>query len=180
MKKQTKTKVVLLDRDGVINKERPDYVKSVDELEIFADSFKAFKLLKEAGYTVLIITNQAGVGKGLISVETLDLINKELQSKIALKGGRIDKIYVCPHKNEDLCSCRKPKPGLILKAQNEWNFDPHKTWMVGDSLVDVKAAKNAGLRPALVKSGQKTQPVMTDSDVPVFKSLLDFVRFLLI
>ncbi len=173
-------KVVLLDRDGVLNRDRSDYVRTVEQLVVLPGIPAAVARLNRAGYRVCLITNQAAVAKGLIHPETLEAIHARLSDTIGAGGGRIDAIYHCPHRDEDRCGCRKPAPGLILRAREEWGFDPARTWMVGDTRRDMEAARAAGCRAALVLTGHSEKNRETLSwGVPVFDDLPAFVDFLL-
>ncbi|OGQ89319.1 MAG: hypothetical protein A2289_22560 [Deltaproteobacteria bacterium RIFOXYA12_FULL_58_15] len=170
--------VVLLDRDGVLNADLPNYVQKPEELVALPAAVEALRLLSEAGYRNLVITNQQCVTKGLVSLATLDAIHSELRRQVELGGGgRIDGVYVCPHPAGAGCGCRKPRPGLIERARAEWGFDPAVTWMVGDKFSDVGAARAAGCLGALVRSGHAIdEDAARRMDVPVFEDLLDFVR----
>lgn len=132
-------KAVFLDRDGVINKKPPkdDYVKSLDEFFLLPKSLWAIKLLKEKGYLVIVITNQSGIAKKLMTKKAVDEIHKKLKN--------IDAFYVCPHNYGYNCTCRKPQPGLIKDAVIDFCIDLKKSYMVGDSQTDKDAALNAGI-----------------------------------
>jgi len=173
------TRCVLLDRDGVINRNRPGYVKHVRELALLPGSKEALARLAAAGYRVLVVTNQPGVGKGLISEADLTEIHSALLCRIRRKGGRVDAFYVCPHAADEGCDCRKPRPGLIHRAARDWDLDLACTWFVGDSTKDVGAARAAGCRMALVATGDGRETAEAFPDVPLFTDLLSFVRFLL-
>ncbi|MBF0426505.1 MAG: HAD-IIIA family hydrolase [Magnetococcales bacterium] len=168
-------RVLLLDRDGVLNHDRPDYVQSIDQLQLLPGVLDAMRRLHAAGVIALVITNQACVGKGLISRETLETIHERLSMEVAAAGGRITGYFLCTHRNEDRCDCRKPAPGLIVQAQQAWGFDPAVTWMVGDAERDVLAAEAAGCRPALVRTGKGEKSVRQRPDVPAFADLAAFV-----
>ncbi|MBF0179097.1 MAG: HAD-IIIA family hydrolase [Magnetococcales bacterium] len=172
-------KFLLLDRDGVCNRDRSDYVRAPEELEILSGVPEALGRVRRAGYRVLLITNQACVGKGLVAPATLEAIHGKLVAAVAEGGGRIDGIFHCPHVNEDRCGCRKPAPGLILEARRLWGFVPEVTWMVGDSARDAQAARAAGCRPALVRTGHGADAVARFPEVPAFDHLPAFVDFLL-
>lgn len=132
-------KAVFLDRDGVINKKPPkdDYVKSLDEFFLLPKSLCAIKLLKEKGYLVIVVTNQRGIARGLVSQETINKIHQRLEE--------VDSFYVCPHSNEDNCQCRKPRPGLIKKAATDLRINLSKSFLIGDDESDRQAALNAGI-----------------------------------
>ncbi|MBF0448889.1 MAG: D-glycero-beta-D-manno-heptose 1,7-bisphosphate 7-phosphatase [Magnetococcales bacterium] len=172
-------KVILLDRDGVLNRDRSNYVRTPQQLQILPGVPAAVSRLTQAGYRVLIITNQACVGKGLLSSFGLEKIHEKLRREVSEVGGRIDGIYHCPHTDEFNCDCRKPKPGLILKARKEWGFLPEQTWFVGDTTRDMAAARAAGCLGALVLTGQGEMICQQVPDHPHFRDLADFVSSLL-
>jgi len=146
-------KVVFLDRDGVINRDRADYVKNTSEFEFLPGAKEALRRLTESGYTVVVISNQQGVGKGLISPETLAEIDRKLRDEVAEAGGRIDAAYYCPHLAEENCGCRKPATGLIERASRDLGISPDSAVMVGDSARDVEAGRRARCYVIAVLSG---------------------------
>ncbi|MEO5331294.1 MAG: HAD-IIIA family hydrolase [Magnetococcus sp. YQC-5] len=172
-------KCLLLDRDGVCNQDRSHYVRTPEELILLPGVSVSLGRLHRAGYRILIITNQAGVGKGLITPATLDAIHHKLKRAAEEEGGRIDGIYCCMHTPDDHCACRKPAPGLILAAQKEWGFSPETTWMIGDAVRDVLAARAAGLCPALVRTGHGMHSIQHLPEIPAFDDLSAFTDFLL-
>jgi D-glycero-D-manno-heptose 1,7-bisphosphate phosphatase len=161
---------VFLDRDGVINENREDYVKSIDELRLLPGAAEAVSLLNTAGFKVVLVSNQQCIGRGLITHETLAEINQALLSQLTAAGAEIAGIYYCPHLKEDLCSCRKPKPGLLLKAAKELDIDLTESILVGDNATDIEAGRSAGCFTILALSG-KTRP----SAVPGFSHKPDHV-----
>jgi len=166
---------VLFDRDGVINKDLPGSVCSVDDFELLPGAADAIAAANRKGYRVLVITNQACVGRGDLSAAELDAIHRLMLEQVAAAGGVIDAIYVCPHTDADACECRKPRPGLIEQAYEDYGFDRANTWMIGDAVRDAEAALAAGVRPALVLSGKRlAEPLATE--VTVFDNLRAFVR----
>lgn len=167
-------RVVLVDRDGVLNRNREHYVKTLDELEILPGVPEAVRMLNDGGYAVLVVTNQAGIGKGVISREALEGIHAELRRLVGAMGGALAEFYVCPHRPEESCRCRKPRPGLVEQAQREWGFDLATTYFVGDARRDVEAARAAGCLPAYVRSG--INDYAPEPDVPVFADLAAFAR----
>ncbi|HEY2461187.1 MAG TPA: HAD family hydrolase [Candidatus Acidoferrum sp.] len=147
-----KQQFVLLDRDGVINRRvRGGYVTSWDDFEFLPRALDALRLFAENGYATMVISNQACVGKGLLSASGLDAITRRLLLEVALSGGNISQIYYCPHTEQDGCSCRKPKPGLIERARTEHSFLPEETFLVGDSVSDQIAAEAAGCSSILIQ-----------------------------
>ena len=167
--------VILLDRDGVINRDLPTSVLSREQFEMLAPSPAAIALLNRKGYRIAVVTNQACVGRGELSGDELDRIHQMMREQVAEAGGHIDAIYVCPHTDDDRCDCRKPRTGLIDRARDELGFVPEHTWMVGDDLRDVEAARAAGCRPAVVHSG-KLRADQTPADVASYRDLMDFAR----
>ncbi len=165
----------MLDRDGVINRDLPGSVCRVEDLEMLPDVGAAIAALNRQRYGVLVITNQACVGRGELTLDELDAIHERMLGEIAADGGRVDAIYVCPHTDEDNCDCRKPRPGLIEQAARDYGFDRADTWMVGDSERDVIAAHAAGCRAALLRSG-KPLDMPRRNEVPVFDTLLQFAQ----
>ena len=147
-------KVVLLDRDGVINQDSPDYIKGWSEFEFISGSVEAICDLTHGGFTIFIITNQSAIPRKLITPQELENIHSRMKAAIESKGGRIDDIFVCPHLPSDGCDCRKPSPGLIYQAQRKYNINLVASVMIGDSLKDIQCALNAGCgRSILVRTG---------------------------
>ncbi|OGB87488.1 hypothetical protein A3H38_02985 [candidate division WOR-1 bacterium RIFCSPLOWO2_02_FULL_46_20] len=153
-------KAVFLDRDGTIV-EDVGYLNSPQQLQFIPGSIEAIKKLNEAGYKVVVITNQAGVAKGLISEDMLQTIDKTLQKFILSGGAYLDGLYYCPHHPEhglypykQDCQCRKPKPGLFKKAEKDLNIDLARSWMIGDKATDVEAGQRAGTKTVFVMTGK--------------------------
>ncbi|MGA2811945.1 MAG: HAD-IIIA family hydrolase [Candidatus Acidiferrum sp.] len=143
---------VLLDRDGVINRRvLGGFVTSWGQFEFLPRALEALRLLAEHGYASLVISNQACVGKKLLTVSDLEMITHRFMTEVALAGGNIAQVYYCVHLAEDRCSCRKPEPGLIYRAQLDYGFVPRDTFFVGDSLGDVAAAASAGCQSVFVR-----------------------------
>jgi len=140
------SRAVFLDRDGVLTRERPDYVKTPDELEILPGIEAPLREIQKRGFQIVIITNQSVVGRGLTTHDEMSRIHEKLRVELARLGCRIDAIYYCPHRPDDGCNCRKPEPGLILKASRELGIDTAKSWMIGDKEMDLEAARRAGCR----------------------------------
>jgi len=141
-----KLKTVFVDRDGVINQERSDYVKSISELEIYPNVAKNIKLLKDAGFLVIVITNQSAVNRGIITHEIVSQIHDSIQDHLKKYGTFLDGFYYCPHTPNENCNCRKPKPGLLQQAILELNIDLNSSWMIGDSDSDIEAADSVGCK----------------------------------
>ena len=156
------TKAIFLDRDGVINQERKDYVKKLDEFRILDKTSDAINIIKNNGFLVIIITNQSAINRKLLSVETLNKIHEKLQSYLEKYDTSFDGVYFCPHTQSENCECRKPKPGLILQAVTDFQIDLSESYMIGDSETDIQAARNAGCKGILLKKDQTLLEVVVD------------------
>jgi histidinol-phosphate phosphatase family protein len=144
---------IFLDRDGVINENRPDYVKSWSEFRFLPGSLEAIAQLTRAGHRIVVCTNQAGVARGSLSAKTVDEIHRRMLTQVVDAGGRIEKIYYCPHSKDEHCVCRKPRPGMLLRARQELNLDLTNAVFVGDSITDIRAGLAAGVQAILVLTG---------------------------
>ena len=175
-------RLIILDRDGVINEDSDDYIKSVEEWIPIGGSIEAISRLKKAGYLVAVASNQSGIGRGYFEMQDLQAMHDKLNALLAQRGATIDAIFFCPHTPEDNCTCRKPKPGLLLQIARQLNADLKQAVFVGDSPSDIKAARMVGATPVLVKTGkgQRTleQHEIVDG-VAVYDNLSDFTRELL-
>jgi D-glycero-D-manno-heptose 1,7-bisphosphate phosphatase len=147
-------KLVILDRDGVINVDSDVFIKAPDEWRPLPGSLEAIARLNHAGYQVVLATNQSGVGRGLFEVSTLNAIHDRMHRALAQIGGRIDAIFFCPHAQEANCACRKPRPGLLEEIARRFNVDLKGVPTVGDSLRDLQAAAAVGAAPILVLTGK--------------------------
>jgi histidinol-phosphate phosphatase family protein len=147
-------RTIFLDRDGVINEDRVDYIKSWEEFRFIKGVRQALKQINKAGITVIVITNQSVIGRGIITETELSVIHDRMLKEVKKSGGRILKIYYCPHHPDDHCRCRKPRIGLLKKAAKELDLDLTKCVFIGDSLKDIQAGKRAGCRTVLVQTGQ--------------------------
>lgn len=148
-------RAIFIDRDGVIIENRDDYVRSWDDVYIFPQALSALSKINNSNYKIVIITNQSAVGRGLISLRTADQINQCLITEIQSVGGRIDGVYICPHAPETDCSCRKPKPGLLLAAAEELSLNLSQSVMIGDALTDIMAGQAAGVgKSSMVLTGR--------------------------
>lgn len=178
-----KKTVVFLDRDGVINRYPGDgkYVTHLKAFRFLPRVKKAIALLTACKYPIFIISNQAGVAKGLYTVEDLDRITGYMLNELSRHKAKVDKVYYCTHRNEDNCSCRKPKAGLIKKALDGRDIDLKNSFFVGDTIRDVQTARAAGCRSILVFSGQE-KPANRDSWLSqpdyVFADLYQAARFI--
>jgi histidinol-phosphate phosphatase family protein len=143
---------VILDRDGVLNRRpaRAEYVTRPEELEWLPGAREALRLLRDAGYTVIVVSNQAGIARGAMTVADLEAVHRRLRTEAAQAGGRIDRIYHCPHGWDDGCECRKPAPGMLFQAQHDFDLDLTRTPFIGDDERDGQAADAAGCPPVMV------------------------------
>jgi D-glycero-D-manno-heptose 1,7-bisphosphate phosphatase len=137
-------RTIFLDRDGVINRDSPHYIKSWGEFEFFPRSLEALRLLKTNGFDVIVITNQSAVGRGLLTNDRLLSIHKRMVEAVESNGGKIKDVFFCPHIPKDNCECRKPKPGLIHQAEQKYKIDLDKSVMIGDKMSDIICGINAG------------------------------------
>jgi D-glycero-D-manno-heptose 1,7-bisphosphate phosphatase len=146
---------ILLDRDGVLIENRSDYVRDWSQVKILPEAIHALTFSEMKNYKIVIVTNQSAVGRGLISLESANGINRRLVNLIRHQGGQVDGVFMCPHKPDDGCFCRKPKPGLLLQAAKELSLDLRRSWMIGDAWSDVLAGQTAGVRQSiLLKTGR--------------------------
>jgi len=170
---------IFLDRDGVIIENRTAYIRSWDDVHIFPQALNALARLQSSPYKIVIVTNQSVVGRGLISLQAAWEINRQLIAVIERAGGRIDQVYLCPHIPEDECTCRKPKPGLILQAARELSLDLSHSILIGDTLSDLQAGRLAGVKQvALVRTGlgatlAQSTPGAEPRDYPAYDTLAD-------
>ena len=150
----TPSKVIFLDRDGVINRDSTDYIKTWAEFSFLPRSLDALRDLTRHGFTVILITNQSIINRGMVPRTELDQIHAKLRSAVKAHGGLINDIFFCPHAPDEGCKCRKPEPGLILQAAHKYGIAPADTWMIGDNASDIECARRAGCGGTVwVKSG---------------------------
>lgn len=145
--------LILLDRDGVINRESAGYVKSAAEWHALPGSLAAIARLTREGFAVVVVTNQSGVGRGLFTVDSLEAIHARMRSEVEAAGGRLAGIYYCPHRPDEGCPCRKPAPGLLRRIEREHDASLRGVPMIGDKLSDLRAAVCVDARPILVLTG---------------------------
>lgn len=152
-------KLIVLDRDGVINVDSDQFIKSPDEWKPIPGSLEAIARLNESGWRVVVASNQSGVGRGLFDMDTLNAINEKMTKAIGQAGGRLDAIFFCPHSADSTCDCRKPRPGMFVQIAERFNVDMKGVPVVGDSLRDLQAGVAVGCQPYLVLTGKgaKTQ-----------------------
>ncbi len=164
-----KDKFIFLDRDGVINKDSPDYVKNWSEFEFIPESIEAIKLLTENNFTVIVITNQSIINRKMATPDDLEFTHSMMKKSVKEGGGEIKDIFFCPHKPEEGCKCRKPEPGLILEAKKKYGIDVKNSAMVGDSAKDIECARRAGCRYAvLVRTGKYEQAVSSLEEKKIY------------
>ncbi len=147
-------KLIVLDRDGVINHDSDDFIKSPDEWLAIDGSLEAIAKLNHADYTVVVASNQSGLARGYFDVETLTAMHKKMDDLLEKVGGRVDAIFYCPHGPDDACSCRKPKPGMLLDIGQRFNVSLEDVIFIGDSVTDISAAHNAHAQAILVRTGK--------------------------
>ena len=177
-------KAAFLDRDGVINRKRPEgeYVTRWDELEILPGVAEAIAMLRHAGFEVVVISNQRCVAKGLLSMDGLWALHERMSQELARGGGVLTAAYYCPHDLQPPCTCRKPLPGMLLQAAAERGIDLAASWMIGDSDIDIQAGQAAGCRTARISvSGQHVEgpaDISADSLLAAVRQILNDVRAL--
>ena len=177
-------KLIILDRDGVINHDRDDFVKNTDEWQPITGSIDAIASLVQMGYTIVVATNQSGIARGLFDMDALNDMHAKMHKLVQQAGGEISGIWFCPHSNEHQCDCRKPKSGMILDILQRFNAEANKVFVVGDSLRDLLAGIGADCVPVLVKTGKGEKTLTKDKDkLPentlIFNDLFAFSQFLL-
>ena len=169
------TKLVILDRDGVINEDRDDFVKSVDEWVALPGSMDAIAFLNQADFRVVVATNQSGIGRGFFTIHDLNEMHAKMHRLVQQAGGQIEAVWFCPHTAADKCACRKPLPGMVEDIlQRYLNTDPDELYLVGDSLRDLQAIEAVGGQPVLVLTGKGKKTVAdpaTPEDTMVFHDM---------
>lgn len=174
-------KVVFLDRDGVISKDSPDHIKSWEEFHFLPRSKDAIKLLNDAGFNIILITNQSVIARKMVTKKELEEMHSNMKKEIEQHGGKIKNIYYCPHHPDDGCDCRKPKPGLLKKAIEENDIDGSKSYMVGDRIMDVLAGKSVGCKTIIIPSelGSKELKESTVTPDYIAKDLFDAAEWII-
>jgi D-glycero-D-manno-heptose 1,7-bisphosphate phosphatase len=147
-------KLVILGRDGILNRYRDDHVKEPSEWIPIPGALEAVARLNQAGWHAVVATNQSGIGRGMIDMTSLNAVHAHMMKLLTQAGGRIDAVFFCPHAPQDQCDCRKPQPGMLLKIANRWGVDLADVPMVGDSLRELQTAQAAGCPPHLVRTGR--------------------------
>ncbi|OWP48704.1 D-glycero-beta-D-manno-heptose 1,7-bisphosphate 7-phosphatase [Pseudomonas nitroreducens] len=147
-------KLLILDRDGVINQDSDAYIKSLDEWIPIPGAIAAIARLSQAGWTVAVATNQSGIARGYYDLAILDSMHQRLRELVAEQGGELGVVVYCPHGPDEGCDCRKPKPGMLLQIAQHYGVELRGTWFVGDSRGDLDAALAVDCQPVLVKTGK--------------------------
>ena len=171
-------KLIILDRDGVINEDSDDYIKSPDEWIPISGSLESIGKLSQNGFRVIIITNQSGIGRKIFSIEMLHAVHKKMNAHLLQFGGVIDGIFFCPCKPEENCNCRKPKPGLYNDVSYRLRMPLKNVFCVGDKITDIQAAENAGGNPILVRTGKGKEEIdagLIPKNIPIYDDLGSFV-----
>jgi D-glycero-D-manno-heptose 1,7-bisphosphate phosphatase len=156
-------KLVILGRDGILNRFREDHVKEASEWEPLAGALEAVARLNHAGWHVVVATNQAGIGRGLLDMASVNTVHLHMMKLLAAKGARLDAVFFCPHAAEDQCDCRKPLPGMMRDIALRYGVDLKTVPMVADTLRDLEAARAAGCPPHLVRSGRAS--LVTEAEI---------------
>jgi len=173
-------RTVFLDRDGVINRNRPDHVKSWAEFEFLPGALDALAELRRRGYRTIVVTNQAGINRGLLTKEAVEEIDNRMIEEVARRGGCIEAVLYCPHRPEEACGCRKPRPGLLLRAQQEFGVDLGRAHLIGDYWTDIAAAVAVGCEPILVLTGRGREACrLLGGRYPVVRDLRAAVNWIL-
>ncbi|TCJ15558.1 D-glycero-beta-D-manno-heptose 1,7-bisphosphate 7-phosphatase [Parasulfuritortus cantonensis] len=175
-------KLIILDRDGVINHDSDQFIKSPDEWRPIPGSLEAIARLNQAGYRVVVASNQSGLGRGLFCMDMLNRIHAKMHRMVAMSGGRIDAVFLCPHAADAGCECRKPRAGLLRDIASRYHADLTGVPAVGDALRDVQAALAVGARPILVRTGKGKNTLATGGlpeDIAVYDDLEAVVAGLL-
>ena len=177
-------KLIILDRDGVINQDSDAYIKSADEWIPLPGSLEAIAKLNRAGYTVAVATNQSGLSRGYFDLETLSGMHRKMEDLLSEYGGQVDAVFYCPHGPNDGCECRKPSPGMLHEIGERFQANLKKVFFIGDTISDMKAATAAGVKPILVRTGkgEKTEKLLSEnnfSHVPVHNDLMSAVEDIL-
>ncbi|MFT3664204.1 D-glycero-beta-D-manno-heptose 1,7-bisphosphate 7-phosphatase [Piscinibacter sp.] len=158
-------KLVILDRDGIINEDRDDYVKSPEEWQPIDGALEAIARLNHDGWHTVVATNQSGIGRGLFDMAALNAVHLKMHQMLAAQGGRLDAVFFCPHAADEHCACRKPLPGLFHQIGERFALDLREVPVVGDSLRDLQAGIAAGCEPHLVRSGKAAPGRMDDAQL---------------
>ena len=171
--------LIILDRDGVINEDSDDYIKSPAEWNAIPGSLEAIARLNRHNYQVVVVTNQSGIGRRKLSVDDLNEIHLKMHAHLSQFGGMIDAIFFCPCTPREDCDCRKPKPGMFNQVADRLRVPMSKVFCVGDKMTDVQAARSAGGKPILVKTGKGQREIdegNVPEGIPIYADLATFVN----
>lgn len=177
-------KLIILDRDGVINQDSDAYIKSADEWIPIKGSLEAIARLNHGGCTVVVVSNQSGIARGYFGIDALTAMHQKMDEMLSKLGGQVDAVFYCPHGPEDACVCRKPKPGMLLDVGQRYNVPLNDVVFIGDSISDITAARNANAKSMLVRTGKgaKAEKILLAegrNSTPVFNDLASAVDALL-
>ena len=174
-------KFVILDRDGVINHDSRDYIKTPEEWQPLPGSLNAIAALNSAGFRVVVVSNQSGIGRGLFSETDFSQITRKMMSAVHTAGGEIAGFYYCPHRPDDGCDCRKPRPGLLERVKADFDISLAGIPLIGDKVTDVELARRVGARPILVLTGygQDAAAALDDTGVESFADLASAAQALI-
>nr|WP_281950382.1 D-glycero-beta-D-manno-heptose 1,7-bisphosphate 7-phosphatase [Nitrosophilus kaiyonis] len=177
-------RAIFLDRDGVINVDK-GYVHKIEDFEFTTGTIKALKYFQSLGYLLIIVTNQSGIGRGYYTKKDFYKLTSWMKNRLKADGIEIKEVYFCPHSPEENCKCRKPEPGMILKAAKDFDIDLKKSWMIGDKISDIKAAKRAGIENTIFieeenkKRGEGGKVVRKEGKAKyIAKSLFDTISII--
>ena len=177
-------KLIILDRDGVINHDSDQFIKSPAEWQPIDGSMDAIAFLTQAGYTLAVASNQSGIARGYFTVQTLNEMHTKMHKLVRQAGGEISGIWFCPHTADSQCNCRKPKTGMILDILDRFQAEASETYLVGDSLRDLQAITHIGGKPILVKTGKGMKTLEKEREnlpenIQIFDNLLAFAKYLI-
>lgn len=175
-----KNRGVFLDRDGTINIDK-NYMYKTEDFEFVSGAVEGLKILYDLGYKLIVVTNQAGIGRGYYTEKDLEKLNKFMEDELLKHGIKIEKCYFCPHHKEHGigkyktdCECRKPKPGMLLEGIKEFDIDVEKSFMIGDKMSDAEAGINAGVTPIIVKTGKDITDEIKKSGIEIYPTIYEF------
>ena len=163
-------KLIILDRDGVINHDSDQFIKSPEEWQPIDGSLDAIAFLTQAGYTIAVATNQSGIARGYFNVQTLNEMHAKMHKLVRQAGGEISGVWFCPHTADSQCDCRKPKPGMVLDILDRFQAQAAETYLVGDSLRDLQAIAGAGGKPILVRTGKGMKTLEKDGGCAQYRA----------
>lgn len=175
-------KLIILDRDGVINEDSDDYIRKEQEWQAIPGSLQAIAQLNHHGYRVIVVTNQSGLAQGRLTLKELNHIHRKMHTHLAQYGGVIEAIFFCPHGPGEGCACRKPNPGLFMEVEERLRISLHDVISIGDKSSDIEAALAVGAKPVLVRTGKGQGQVdagLIPADIPVYDDLAQATSALL-